>query len=142
LIQDSLIPPMMSRTMTTTLNTTLARSAVILVAAVSALLTGCATTAPEEDPVVQKMTELDSRLLRIERVFANQSLLDLSQRIEATQAEVRSLRGQFEELQHTQTKAADQQRELYGDVDRRLALLEGGGAAANSAMAPNSALPV
>ena len=125
------------------MTTTWSRSGIILAATVSALLTGCATTAPEEDPVVQKMTELDSRLLRIERVLANQSLLDLSQRIEATQAEVRSLRGQFDELQHNQTKVADQQRELYGDVDRRLTALEGGGgAAANAGAAPNSALPV
>ena len=35
--------------------------------------------------MVQKLTELDGRLLRIERVLANQSLLDLSQRIEASQ---------------------------------------------------------
>lgn len=126
------------------MTTTLPRIGVLLAATASALLAGCATTAPEEDPVVQKMTELDSRLLRIERVLANQSLLDLSQRIETTQAEVRSLRGQFEELQHNQTKVADQQRELYGDVDRRLTAIEGGGAtgAANSAATPNNALPV
>ena len=76
---------------------------------------GCATTPPEEDPVVQKLTELDSRLLRIERVLANQSLLDLSQRIEAAQAETRTLRGQLDELQHTLSKTQEQQRELYGD---------------------------
>jgi hypothetical protein len=58
------------------------------------VLAGCATT-PEQDPVVQKLTELDSRLLRIERVLANQSLLDLSQRIEASQNEARILRGQL-----------------------------------------------
>src|SRR6188508_2266356 len=68
--------------------------------AVCAVLAGCATTSPEQDPVVQKMTELDSRLLRIERVLANQSLLDLSQRIEAAQVETRMLRGVLDELQH------------------------------------------
>ena len=82
---------------------------------------GCATTPPEEDPVVQKLTELDSRLLRIERVLANQSLLDLSQRIEAAQNETRTLRGQLDELQHNVDRTQEQQRELYGDVDRRLA---------------------
>lgn len=109
----------------------------------AAMLSACATTAPEADPVVQKMTELDSRLLRIERVLANQSLLDLAQRIEAAQSEVRSLRGQFDELQHSQGKAQDQQREMYGDVDRRLTALEGGASASASPPAtPNSALPV
>ena len=76
--------------------------------------------------MVQKLTELDSRLLRIERVLANQSLLDLSQRIEAAQAEARALRGQLDELQHAVQKTQDQQRDMYGDVDRRLAALEGG----------------
>lgn len=115
-----------------------------LLPAVALTMVGCATTPPEADPVVQKLSELDGRLLRIERVLANQSLLDLSQRIEASQNEVRTLRGQLEELQHTVNKSQDQQRELYGDLDRRLASVEGGAVAgataANSAAA--SGLPV
>jgi tol-pal system protein YbgF len=108
-------------------------------------LTGCATTSPEADPVVQKLNELDGRLLRIERVLANQSLLDLSQRIEASQNEVRMLRGQLEELQHNASKGQDQQRDMYGDLDRRLSSLEGGAAAAGAvSAAPSNAsgLPV
>lgn len=101
----------------------------VVIAGVLATLAGCATTPPEADPVVQKLSELDGRLLRIERVLANQSLLDLSQRIEASQNEVRTLRGQLDEVQHNLTKTQDQQRELYGDVDRRLAAVEGGVAA-------------
>jgi tol-pal system protein YbgF len=110
-----------------------------------ALLAGCATTPPEADPVVQKLSELDGRLLRIERVLANQSLLDLSQRIEASQNEVRMLRGQLEEMQHNATKSQDQQREMYGDLDRRLSSLEGGGASAanaTNASSNTSGLPV
>ena len=108
--------------------------------AVCAVLSGCVSTPPEEDPVVQKLTELDGRLLRIERVLANQSLLDLSQRIEAVNAEVRTLRGQLDEVQHGLTRTQEQQREMYGDVDRRLAVIEGGGApvGAGSAARPAS----
>ncbi len=111
--------------------------------ALLAALGGCASTPPEADPVVQKLSELDGRLLRIERVLANQSLLDLSQRIESSQNEVRLLRGQLEELQHNAAQAQNQQREMYGDLDRRLAAVEGG-AAAGSALgaAPTSSLPV
>jgi tol-pal system protein YbgF len=97
--------------------------------ALMAVLAGCASTPPEQDPVVQKLNELDGRLLRIERVLANQSLLDLSQRLEASQNEVRLLRGQLEELQHSVTKGQDQQREMYSDLDRRIASVEGGSAA-------------
>jgi tol-pal system protein YbgF len=101
----------------------------VMTAVASAWLAGCASTPPEEDPVVQKLTELDGRLLRIERVLANQSLLELSQRIEAVQAETRALRGQLDELQHVVNRTQEQQREMYGDVDRRLGALEGTGAA-------------
>jgi tol-pal system protein YbgF len=103
----------------------------MMMAVASAVLAGCASTPPEEDPVVQKLTELDGRLLRIERVLANQSLLELSQRIEAVQAETRTLRGQLDELQHAVNRTQEQQREMYGDVDRRLAALEGGTAASS-----------
>lgn len=108
-----------------------------------ATLSGCATTPPEADPVVQKLNEIDTRLLRLERVLANQSLLDLSQRIEAAQAETRVLRGQIDELQHQVTQSQTQQREMYGDVDRRLAALEGGsGGSAPAVAAPAGGLPI
>jgi tol-pal system protein YbgF len=113
-----------------------------IVAAACALLAGCASTPPEEDPVVQKLTELDSRLLRIERVLANNSLLDLSQRIEAAQAEARTLRGQLDELQHQVQQTQTQQREMYGDVDRRLTGIEGGAPRASTLAGSGTDLPV
>lgn len=112
--------------------------------AVCILLAGCATS-PEQDPVVQKLAELDSRLLRLERVLTNQSLLDLSQRIEASQNEVRTLRGQIDELQHNVNRSQTQLREQYADVDRRIGALETGGGAAIGAAAGAAAstgLPV
>src|SRR5690606_34299044 len=99
----------------------------LLPLAACALLVGCASTPPEEDPVVQKLTELDGRLLRIERVLANQSLLDLSQRIEAANSEVRVLRGQLDELQHSLNQTREQEREMYAAVERRRAAVVGGG---------------
>jgi tol-pal system protein YbgF len=114
----------------------------LTVAAACAWLAGCATTPPEEDPVVQKLTELDSRLLRIERVLANNSLLDLSQRIEAAQAETRTLRGQLDELQHQVQQTQNQQRDMYADADRRLSALEGGGPRASVNSGTGTDLPV
>lgn len=130
----------MNRTMRSMPSITVVRAA--LIAAAMAVLSGCVTTPPEADPVVQKLSDLDSRLLRLER--ANQGLLELSQRLEAAQAETRLLRGQLDELQHAVTQSQTQQREMYGDVDRRLAALEGNpsSAASSSAPPPVGGLPI
>ena len=121
-----------------------ARQAALAAAAV-AVFSGCVSTPPEQDPVVQRLTELDSRLLRLERVLTNQSLLDLNQRIEASQAEVRTLRGKLEELEHSVGKTQESQREMYSDVDRRVTALEGGsraGLSGGASGAQPSSLPV
>ena len=110
----------------------------LLLAVLCTSLAGCLTTRPEQDPVVQKLAELDGRLLRIERVLTNQSLLDLSQRVEATQNDLRILRGQLDELQNGLNKAQDQQRAGYADLDRRMSALEGGGAAGAGAGSPRT----
>jgi tol-pal system protein YbgF len=88
------------------------------------LVVGCATTSPEQDPMVQRLTELDGRLLRIERILSNQSLLEQSQRIDSVSNDVRALRGQVEQVQHSQDSVRNQQRELYADLDRRLQAME------------------
>jgi tol-pal system protein YbgF len=95
------------------------------------LLIGCATP-PEQDPVVQRLTELDGRLLRIERILSNQSLLEQAQRVDSLHNELRALRGQVEQLQHAQDAARNQQRELYADLDRRIQELEQRGVGSQS----------
>lgn len=92
-------------------------------------LSGCATLSADEDPIQIRLNDIDTRLGRLERVVNNQSLLELSQRIDALQAEVRQLRGQAEETDNGVVAARKQQRDLYADLDRRLAALEAGGAA-------------
>jgi tol-pal system protein YbgF len=89
-------------------------------------LAGCATLPPEEDPVQIRLNDQDARLGRVERVVNNQSLLELSQRIDALQAELRQLRGQAEEAENGVEATRKQQRDLYADLDRRLAALEAG----------------
>ena len=67
-------------------------------------------------------------------MLSNQSLLQLSQGVEASQNEVRTLRGQIDELQHNLGRTQEQLREQYADADRRLAQLEAGGVAAGASM--------
>jgi tol-pal system protein YbgF len=92
--------------------------------ALATLLAGCATTPPEEDPVQIRLGDIDGRLGRVERVVNNQSLIDLGRRLDALEAEVRSLRGATEELQNGSEGVRRQQRDLYADLDRRLTQLE------------------
>src|SRR4051812_37172984 len=49
--------------------------------AVAAVLAGCASTPPEEDPVQIKLNDLEARTGRIERVVSNQSLVQLAQNV-------------------------------------------------------------
>ena len=115
-------------------------SAVTLLASAVLLssLAGCAV-APEDDPVQIRMNDLDSRVQRIERVMTNQSLLEMAQRIDALQAELRAMRGDVELLQNQSEGGKSQTRTLYGDLEKRIAALEtlggvGAGAAVGGAM--------
>ncbi|MET0292872.1 MAG: tol-pal system protein YbgF [Steroidobacteraceae bacterium] len=88
--------------------------------AVAALwLAGCATS-PEPDPTEQRIADLDERVGRIDRVVSNQSLVQLAQRVDGLQNEVRSLSGRIEELQNANEQLKRQQRDLYADLDQRL----------------------
>jgi tol-pal system protein YbgF len=86
-------------------------------------LSGCAST-PEPDPMQVKIDDMDTRLGRVEGVVNNQSLVGLSQRIDALETQLRQLRGSVEELQNGSDAVRKQQRDLYADLDRRLTALE------------------
>jgi tol-pal system protein YbgF len=89
----------------------------------SLVITGCAVS-PEEDPVQIRLKDLDSRVQRIERVLTNQSLMELAQRIDTLQADLRTMRGEVEVLQNQTDGGKNQSRALYGDLEKRLAALE------------------
>ena len=95
-----------------------------LLLAASALVFGGCATPPEEDPVFIRMNDLDARVQRIERVLTNQSLLELAQRLDALQADLRTIRGEVELLQNETQGGKTQSRNLYGDLEKRLAALE------------------
>ncbi|HTU65064.1 MAG TPA: tol-pal system protein YbgF [Steroidobacteraceae bacterium] len=102
------------------------RSSLIVLASVVVpgfTILGCAVS-PEEDPVQIRLKDLDSRVQRIERVLTNQSLMELAQRIDRLQADLRTIRGEVELLQNQSEGGKNQSRALYGDLEKRLAALE------------------
>jgi tol-pal system protein YbgF len=100
-----------------------AASAVVM----AALSAGCASTPAADDPVQVKLNDLDARVARIERIISNQSLVDLAQHLDQVQADVRQLRGRIEELEYNNESLKKQQRDLYNDLDKRIAALGGRG---------------
>ncbi len=105
----------------------------------AAMLAGCAATPPDKDPVQIKLNDLDARLSRIERVLANQSLLDLANQLEAARADVRSLHNDVDLLNNNLANTRKQERDLYADLDRRLKVLEAHGVAAAAAPSADAA---
>jgi tol-pal system protein YbgF len=88
------------------------------------LLAACESTPPQPDPTQVKLNDVDERLGRIEHV--NQGLLQLSQRIDVLETQMRQMRGEQEELQNSNDMLRKQQRDLYADLDRRLSALQAG----------------
>jgi len=112
----------------------------VLPLALLALLgAGCASTPPEEDPVQIKLNDLDTRVGRMERIAANQ--VQVAQRLDEIQNNLRELRGRVDELEHNNDALSKQQRDLYNDLDKRLGTAAGGPAgAAGAAGAPGAAV--
>ena len=107
----------------------------------SLVLAGCSLTPDKEDPVQLKLNDLDGRVGRIERVVSNQSLLDMTQRLDAAQADLRTLRGRVEELENTNESLRKQQRDLYADLDKRVSSMSSGGGGAPGSL-PSGGAPV
>jgi tol-pal system protein YbgF len=84
---------------------------------------------PSEDPTALRVQDLEARVIRMERVLENQSLVELSSEVERLRAETTSLRGEIETLRYETEQSDSRQRELYVDVDNRLRAMESAGGA-------------
>jgi len=90
------------------------------------MTTGCAALMlpPEEDPLYLKMTDIDSRLVRVERLVENEGLMRLFSQLESLQQDVQGLRNDVETMQHQLEQSNSRQKDLYLDVDQRLQRVE------------------
>jgi len=100
---------------------------------VALAMVGCASTPPDQDPVQIKLNDLDTRLARIERVVANQSLLDLANQSESLRNDLRAMHNDVDLLSNNLEASRKQQRDLYADLDRRMKILESRGGAGSAA---------
>ena len=102
----------------------------VFASAVILALGACSTVPPEEDPVLIKLTQLEDRLARVERVIENQSLVSLVTELEQVRTEMAGLRDQVETMSFEAGNANRRQRDQYVDIDTRLNDLESGMATA------------
>ena len=103
-------------------NKLMARAATLLLATAIA---GCATPLPpEEDPVLIKLSQIERRLERVERVVQNDSLVQLVTRVDALAADIDQLRGNSETTGYAIEQMEERQRALYADLDERINAVE------------------
>ena len=99
-----------------------ARHSLLLVLPAAA---GCTLLQPAaDDPVLVRLDELERRLAVVERIVDNQSLVDLTQRIDALERSSDELQGRAESLEYDAENTGDRQRQLYADLDARIQELE------------------
>ena len=120
------------------------KNRILKVSAMLVVLSACATAPPQEDPILLKLAELERRMVTLERVVQNDSLVNLLNTVESMQQDMNQLRGQVEELEFSAEATGKRQRELYVDLDQRMQTLEQRGSVTPSGRAGLSAgqLPV
>jgi tol-pal system protein YbgF len=97
------------------------------------VLTACTTLASssafaarreEEEALQLKVTDIEARLIRIEKILENQSLIQLATELDQLRNETKALRGELDKVRYDNQNNTSRQRELYVDVDKRLQSLE------------------
>jgi tol-pal system protein YbgF len=103
------------------------------------LLTGLAGTSAFAQSKGERLDALETRMEGVERQLANQGLLEMSRQIDALAEQVRQLRGDIDELQHSLEQSRAQQRDQYVDLDTRLRATEAALTAAQATVTGGSA---
>jgi len=99
----------------------------------AAVLAALAATPAIAQSQGERIGALEQRMGVVEQKLDNQALLEMSRQLDALSAEIRTLRGELEKLQHDLDASRRQQRDQYVDLDTRLRAAETGLAAAQSA---------
>lgn len=72
----------------------------------------------------ERLDSLELQVAQLQETVRGQALVELSQRLDALEAEVRALRGDLDVLQRENETRRQQQTDLAAEFDRRLAVIE------------------
>lgn len=113
----------------------------------AAALAGCTSGAPGRSTSTgptqaERIADLERRVQLLDNRAESGQMLELMQRVDTLQGEMRELRGEVERLGHDGESLSRRQRELYLDLDRRLQSLEAGGRPATGGAAVITPVPV
>ncbi len=72
----------------------------------------------------ERLSSLESQVTQLQEAVRGQALVELSQRLDALEAEARALRGDLDILQRENEERRKQQIDLASEVDRRIAAIE------------------
>ena len=98
-----------------------------------------AQTASQAEVMRPATRTVESRLELVERRM--QALTDILMRLDRIQQEIQQLRGDVELQEHSLESLKKRQRDLYGDIDRRMMQLSGKQLPATSVYQPQVAVP-
>ncbi len=91
-------------------------------------------------PALPNTQSSAARIARLEQQVAALQSVSSTEKLDALQADVQSLRGQLEQLSHQLQQLQSQQRAEYTDLDRRLSETKGVAEAAKNAVAASVAV--
>jgi tol-pal system protein YbgF len=84
-------------------------------------------------PLQVLAASVEERLAKVERLVQSQGLIQLMNQVDKLQLELQKLHGEIEFQTHALDQIKQRQRELYLDIDRRMQVLEAGGASGSVA---------
>ncbi len=100
------------------------RAGIALAAVCAVLSAACVTVPPEDDPVLLKIGELESRLSDLESRLDNEGMVSMVGELQRLQEEVRLLRGDVEVTRNDMSTLEQNQRSMFVQIDDRVSAVE------------------
>ena len=100
------------------------KTGIVALSLAGLVLAGCEMMQPRPDPTLERLAEIERRLVALERMLASGSLIELTVQVDELQRQSAELQGRIDTLEYNSQNTAGRQRDLYVDLDDRIRMLE------------------